>query len=662
MSRADSEVVRVRVKKVAELLQTHRAWAWIFPSGDPHASEYPAPPWQSRAWISGFHGSAGTAVVLADGRGALWTDSRYFLEASEILADSPFVLMKEGQSGTPGIQEWIFQTAKTAGYGKSGPLADGPIPATSPVILAEATGITPGFLAQHGLSSVTLAEGELNSIWTDRPALIAQPIREFSEKVAGKSREKKIEELVSVLASEGADGMLVSALDEIAWVLNLRGEDVEYNPVFYAYLFIGRSPVGSSSAGSSTSQAPAAAKPKSLAYGFEAPQTEDPGAELWATVGDYSSLLFTQDERLTPEVRRALGRAEVGILPYEDCQPWLAGPGSKKKIWYNPSQISAGFAQTLTENAKGSIAKELPITLAKAKKTPAEVSSLRSCMVEDGESLVRAFAWIESSIAKGSVLSEAEIAEKIGSFRSQIAGYRGESFHAIVGFARNGAIIHYRPEEPGCARVGKPGDRGLLLIDCGGQFDSGTTDVTRTLVIGVPTAEEKERYTLVLKGHVALSRARFPVGTVGTQLDTFARQALWERGLNYGHGTGHGVGFAMNVHEGPARISPVPNPAPLAAGMVMSNEPGFYKNGSYGIRIENLVAVRPVSTPGFDGFLEFETLTIAPYEPELIDRSLLTPAEIEWVNEYHRWVYDALAPGLNGEALGYLEKKTVPLE
>jgi Xaa-Pro aminopeptidase len=667
-----SHHITIRVQVACSIIQHHKAWAWVFPSGDPHCSEYPADRFKVRAYISGFQGSAGTAVVLADGRGALWTDGRYFLEAEQVLKETPFELMPMGEPDTPTIQQWIDQTAKEAGFGMSGPLESRNVltnPAVAPVLFDPLT-VSPGFLRQEGIKNSVFVDGLVDQLWKDRPSLVGKPIRDFPITKAGRSREQKLDQLVSALdgsQAQGAQAMVVSALDEIAWVLNLRGEDVEFNPVFYGYLVI-RDPKILQGAPASSGKK---VKPKSLAYGFEdIPNEQD--SETWSQVQGSKAILFTDQGRISKLVRQNLDSAGVGLLDYEDFLPWLKGPGSKLRWWVNPQQISLAVEQILGQGEHGFVSKELPSTLAKSMKHPQELSSLRSCMVEDGEALVKAFSWIEANIKANISFTEGDVAEQLRQVRGKVSGFLGESFDTIAGFKGNGAIIHYRPQPDSWATIDSKHHRGLLLIDSGGQYDQGTTDVTRTLVVGEPTAEEIQAYTLVLKGHVQLSMALFPKGTNGTQLDTLARQPLWQQGVNYGHGTGHGVGFALNVHEGPGRISPVPNPVALQPGMVFSNEPGLYTTGQWGVRIENLVVVRTLedlagkglhqSVKPTQGFLGFETLTLCPYEPKLIDRSLLTDQETQWINSYHRWVYEALSPGLTGDDLAYLKEKTLPLE
>ncbi len=648
------QLVTQRVELVKEQLIQRKAWAWVFPSADPHMSEYLADHWQIRAWVSGFQGSAGTAVVLADGTAALWTDGRYFLEAEEALAETPFVLMKDGLPETPVLGAWIKQTAKAAGFGVSGPLdAQGQklLEPAKPLVIADSLSLSPAMVDQFQLENLELVDNLVDQVWTDRPPMPGNEVRLFDEQRAGLTRQDKLAAQAANLLKRESDGMLVSALDELAWVLNLRGSDVECNPVFYGYLIISSGQV-KTSAGPGENQGQVF-RSRSQSYRFEDNPEDDP--VLQGVSGNLNNHhLFVDPQKIPSEVRQALSWANVEIHPYDQLAAWVQGPAKGMKILYSPKQVSAGLARRLKDRAGGVLEADVPVTLAKSKKTSSELSSWRKCMVEDGKALVKFLYWLDQELQGEKVYTEAQLSQKLKGFRAEIPDFRGESFASIVGFRGNGAIIHYRPGDPGSAGVK---GRGLLLIDSGGQYDSGTTDITRTFILGEPEPREVELYTRVLQGHISLSTVIFPKGTVGSQLDVLARKPLWDVALNYGHGTGHGVGFALNVHEGPGRISPVPNTVVLEPGMVFSNEPGYYETGNFGIRIENLVAVREEDR----GFLGFETLTPFPYEPRLIDVNLLNSDEILWINNYHAWVRECLAPGLRDEQLRWLQDKTKPL-
>lgn len=590
-------MLQSRLNAVRSEMRALGAWALVVPSADPHMSEYLAERWAFRKWISGFEGSAGTAVILADGRSALWTDSRYFLEAEALCKLTGFLHMKEGEASTPSIGSWIRSCWSATG--KEG----------EPVIIADEESISPAQIQIHEIPEVKLVPGFFDRVWKDRPAIPSAPVRVLEDKITGRSREDKINWLVDKAREAGVGSILISALDDIAWVLNLRGSDVDFNPVFYAYLAI------SSRAG--------------------------------------NHQLYIGAQKVPREIQALLKKAGVDIAPYEEVGQLKSATG---KIWFSPKQTSAGLALDLQTNPAGYLAADTPVSLEKSRKNPTELSMLRDCMVEDGVALTRAFARLEAAARSDSLdLDEAGAGQILSSARAENPAYLGESFHAIVGFKANAAIVHYRAPEEGSARIE---GRGLLLIDSGGQYLNGTTDITRTLVLGQANPEERELYTLVLKGHIAMSQARFPRGTSGTQLDILARQELWARGLNYGHGTGHGVGFALNVHEGPARISPLPNTVALEPGMVLSNEPGYYRSGEFGIRIENLVAVKESE---FEGFLEFETLTLFPYEPDLIDPTMLTRKELSWLEDYQKKVEQALLPRLEGSDAEWLVRKLRPL-
>ena len=595
--------VQSRKEAVVRELGKLGAWALVVPSADPHMSEYMAERWAVRRWVSGFGGSAGTAVILADGRAALWTDSRYFLEAEEICRQNGFELMKEGVPGTPSVGAWIRRCALDL------PADSAPQEA---LVVADDQTISPAQLQQFEIPETQLVEGLFDRLWPDRPGIPREKIRLFDESRAGRSRAEKLSWLADACAAHGVDWILVSALDEVAWTLNLRGSDVPFNPVFYAFLAVRAS-----------------------------------------NSDERAHLLYVDREKVPAEVEARLEAAGIEIRPYGAV--YELGNGSYGKIWYAPAQVSAGLALGLSQNASGAKAAEVPTTLEKAKKTSAELESLRGCMVADGLALVRAFCDIEARCQAGPVLDEAAAAELLSAARAETAGYWGESFDAIVGFRGNGAIIHYRAKDSGSAALQ---GRGLLLIDSGGQYETGTTDITRTLILGEPEPEERRLYTLVLKGHIALAAARFPRGTTGSQLDVLARKPLWDSGLNYGHGTGHGVGFALNVHEGPARISPLPNTVALEPGMILSDEPGYYRAGGFGIRIENLVAVRESS---MEGFLEFETLTLFPYEPKLVDLGMLTEEERAWIRVYQDRLRELLVPKLSATHAAWLESKLLEI-
>ncbi len=583
-----------RIRAVQSELENRNAYALIIPSTDPHMSEYVAPRWEGRAWISGFHGSAGTAVVTLDGA-ALWTDGRYFLEAGEVLAGTGIELMKMGLPDTPEIEEWIAARHKKRAGASDQVLVSAE---SFPQAMFSAMAAR---LVRYGLKLIAGID-PLEAVWKDRPALPARPFYETSSKHTGETRSRRLERLRLWLADRPEDFVLVTALDEIAWLLNLRGSDVECNPVFYAYLLV--SP-------------------------------------------DEASL-FTHGEDMSREIAAGLEADGISVLPYAGFITELEK--IEGKVCADPGTINMAAAQALGD---GFAPAESPVKLWKAVKTTVELESTRTVMERDGAAMVRLLHWIEKRVENREPLDEMMISGKISEIRRAGEGYIGDSFPAIVGFGAHGAIVHYRVNETSSLPVEQ---NGMLLIDSGGQYADGTTDITRTLGIHDVSQSQIDHFTLVLKGNIALSQAVFPRGTSGLQLDVLARQGLWSRGLNYAHGTGHGVGFALNVHEGPQSISTRFIKQELLPGMIVSNEPGYYVEGSHGIRIENLEAV--VEHPELSGFLMFETLTLCPIELELINSSLLTSDELAWLNQYHQTVWRRLSPLLDSELRLWLQHKT----
>ena len=519
--------------------------AFVVPSTDAHASEYVPAHWASRAWISGFDGSAGTAVVTLDAA-ALWTDSRYFLAAAEQLEGTPFQLMKERVAGTPTIAQWLLQTLPPASrVGLDGWVNTG----------AEVSALADELAA--GGMSLCVDEDPFAALWTDRPALPQRPVEVQPLEYAGEEMELKVGRLRTALSEAGADAMVVTALDEVAWLTNLRGTDVHCNPVFVAYAIV------------------------------------------------------------LPDARR--------LLP----------PSANARL--GAAARSAGF--DIVEAAS-------PIAAMKAVKNEAEVAGFRRAMLRDGVALVRFLRRLRPAVEAGG-MTEVGVDRLLTSLRAEQALFRDISFDTIAGYADHGAIVHYEAT-PETDRPLRP--EGLLLLDSGAQYQDGTTDITRTLALGPTTAEERHVYTLVLKAHISLARLVFPSGSSGTQLDLAARRPLWQEGYNFGHGTGHGVGSYLNVHEGPHQIRMNWMPAPITAGMTVTNEPGLYLAGRFGVRIENLLLAVPHLETEFGTFLRFETLTLCPIDTAPIERQLLEPAEIEWLNTYHQRVRNELLPLLDDEA------------
>lgn len=591
-------------EKIAALrskMQENQLDAYLIPSSDPHQSEYVAPHWKSREWISGFNGSAGLVIVTADHAG-LWTDSRYFLQAEQQLAGSEMVLQQQKIPHAPEHIQWLRDhLPPKSTIGCDGRLfSKGQIQYLVNRLIKKEIQVD----YQHRL---------IDEIWQDRPALPIDPIFVHELKFAGKSRAEKLAGIRQEMEKAGANYYLVTTLDDIAWVLNIRGRDVEYNPVCICYLVIGME----------------------------------------------TAHLFIDPKKVPEKIKDILEADYIQIQPYLATEFFLEAQAESNKILVDQSSINMRLFDAIPKSQL--IKGDNLIRSKKAIKNEVEVKHIKNAMIKDGRALAKLFRWLEKTLETRSI-SEVEVAQKLEIFRGQEADYFGESFAAIVGYNGNGAIIHYRAQEDSCAHI-KP--EGILLLDSGGQYLDGTTDITRTIALGKPTAEQKRHYTLVLKGHIALSTTRFPNTTMGAQLDSLARMYLWQNGLNYGHGTGHGVGFFLNVHEPPqgfassavtSRGSTIFQP-----GMLTSNEPGFYKSGAYGIRIENLVLCVEDIENEYGQFLKFETLTLFPIDKTLIDTSLLQADELEWINHYHHNVWTNLSPVLDEDSQKWLQEKCSPL-
>ncbi len=608
------------VMNVPERLGALRSWmaeqgisAFIVPSADAHQSEYPAKRAEVRAWISGFTGSAGTAVVTESG-GALWTDGRYFLQAETQLAGSGLALMKDRMPGTPDIPAWLSdQLSPGAAVGVD-----------AGVYSAEARDALREDLEGRGL---TLREpgDPFDVIWPDRPALPAAPVDEVAADISGETRARRLERVRGAIRDAGVSSHLIGTLDDIAWILNLRGADVAYNPLFLA----------------------------------------------WLWVEQERCVLFTDAGRIPLAVQRALSADGVELAPYAGIHAFLGAtsdsPGGREPSGPAEGAVladAAGLPAAVLDllSARGPVLRRsAPSRAMKQRKNPTELAGIREAMIRDGRAMVRTLRWIDESVASGAQITEAEVGLRLTAERRAESGFRGESFPPICGFNANGAIIHYRAPDTGSAEIRAD---GVLLLDSGAHYNCGTTDITRTVAIGRPPQQAREDFTRVLLGHIALSEARFPAGTSGLQLDALARSALWQEHLDYGHGTGHGVGFILPVHEGPVRIATRGADTVLEPGMLVSNEPGVYRPGSWGIRIENLLAVEgagEAEIPGMPGFLSFATLTLCPIDRRMLELSLLSPQAVSWLGAYHRRCRDILGPGLSGADREWLERFTAPV-
>jgi Xaa-Pro aminopeptidase len=572
--------------------------AYVVPSSDPHQSEYPPDHWKHRGWLSGFHGSAGTVVVTAD-RAGLWTDFRYFLEAEESLRGSGIELFKLGEHEVPDYPEWLaseLEPESTVGFDAMS------------VSLAAAHNLE-ARLAPRRIA-VVAGDDLVGTIWADRPDLPRRHVEIYDPRFAGESRGEKLSGLRAQMRELGAEYHLISTLDDIAWLLNIRGSDVEYNPVAVAHLLLGLDSVR----------------------------------------------LYVDERQIDHDVRTELEADGVTIRPYGEALADVAAIETGSSVIASPSQISVGFVSELSEEVHLIERRNLS-TDAKAEKNAVELDHLRTAMIRDGVAMVRFLHWLTTSVGTEEI-TELGAEERLREFRAEGEHFVCESFRTISGYRGHGAVVHYSASEQSNARIEPV---GIYLVDSGGQYLDGTTDITRTVALSEPGEQERRDFTLVLKGHIGLATLRFPVGTTGHMIDAISREHLWRERLNYGHGTGHGVGFFLNVHEGPQRISQKPSDVALRPGMIISNEPGLYRAEQYGIRIENLVAVTEDGSDGFGDFLRFETLTLCPIDRRLIDVELLSGDERAWVDDYHRRVREHLLGHLEEEAAAWLEAACAPL-
>ena len=569
----------------------------IIPQSDPHQSEYIANHWQVRRWLSGFTGSAGT-LVITENEALLWTDSRYFLQATEQLDGTEIKLMKDGLAETPSITQYIIdnlQSGATIGI-------DGMVYSASEAENMKAT------FAPHNIS-INGSFNPIPSMWTDRPALPDCKIIIHEEKHAGETTSSKIAKVLNNVVSQGADSTFISALDEIAWVLNIRSRDVKCNPVATSFLYL--SPKGST--------------------------------------------LFIDEAKLTDETKNYLANSKITTAPYNSISDFLTNLPKEEKVLIDIPHTAIAILPMVGNRI---VSGQSPIALLKSIKNDIQIEGTRKAMIRDGVALVKLFMEIENRLAKGENITEIEVGKLAAKYRGESDFYFDDSFDPIAGFGAHGAIVHYSATEESNATLSPD---NMFLLDSGAQYFDGTTDITRTVSLGNTTAQQKRDFTLVMKGHIALGSMIFPTGTRGAQLDAMARQFLWKDGLSYLHGTGHGVGHFLNVHEGPQSIRLNENPTPLTPGMITSNEPGVYREGEYGIRCENLVLTVPAFSTDFGEFLKFETLTLFPFDLNLFDTSIMSDEEIAWVNNYHDMIRERLTPHLNAEQAAWLKKKTEKL-
>lgn len=590
-----SEIIN-RIASLRNFMRKHKLSAFIIPSTDPHSGEYIPKHWEARKWISGFTGSAGTVVVTLDKAG-LWTDSRYFLQAAEQLENTGITLFKERLPETPSIVEWLGCVLN----------AEDNVGIDGWVNSYQETSNLQKELEKKQIH-LTLAPDPFNELWTDRPALPDNKVFIHELKYAGLSCKDKITQIREAIRRNSCTGILISALDEVAWTLNLRGSDVHCNPVFVSYLLI----------------------------------------------TEYSSTLYIIENKLSDEVKDYLTENEIKVRPYSTIEKDLKDFTGKLLLSANINAAvhAAACAHSLIEIAPS------PVLFLKAIKNETEIEGFHRAMKRDGVAMVKFLRWLKAAVSTGNE-TEISIDKKLYEFRAGQPHFNGISFDTIAGYKAHGAIVHYEAT-PETDIPLKP--EGMLLLDSGAQYLDGTTDITRTIVLGALTKEEKTDYTLVLKGFIQLSMAQFPHGTCGTQLDALARLPMWKAGINYLHGTGHGVGCFLNVHEGPHQFRMNHMPALLVPGMTVTNEPGIYKTGRHGVRTENTMLIVPSQETEFGTYYKFEPLTLCPIDKEAILTDMLSDEEITWFNQYHEKVYNCLNPELNNEEREWLKEVTSPLK
>ncbi len=590
-------IISTRVEQLRQLMRSHGIDFYYVPSSDAHQNEYVPECWQRRPWISGFTGSAGDVLVGLN-QAYLWTDGRYFLQAETELDPQTYQLMKRQQGSGNSFFDFISQQPKHTKLGVD--------PQT---LSTQEAGKLEQILKDIEGELISIDQNLISQIQTPALSLPKNPVRLADLKTAGQSAHEKIQNIQTILKAEHIDHLIINTLDSIAWLLNIRGHDIAFNPLVLSYLIIDQDKIH------------------------------------W----------FVDLNKLSPELLIYCQAEQISAHAYENFGPVLKHLTGH--VWIDPASASVWIKNSL-KNARVLIQKKSPIELLKACKNLSEINGFQEAHIKDAVSLINFFYWLEKN-QNWKNLTEYSVGQKLLEFRSQDQNFEGPSFDTIAGYGTNSAVIHYRAQENSAKKLS---DQNLFLLDSGGQYPQGTTDITRVFHFGVPTTDQKKHYTLVLKGHLALARAVFVQGTTGMHLDTLARQFLWEAGLDFLHGTGHGVGCNLCVHEGPQRISPAFNTQALLPGMVVSNEPGVYFPGNYGIRIENLCVVKekfPKDSHGIGvgPFLGFEDLTLVPYSQNLIDFNLLNPQEISQINQYHQRVLNTVGPRLKPEVKAWLESK-----
>ena len=587
-----------RLAALRAAMAEHHIDAWLIPSADPHQSEYVADHWSGRAWISGFTGSAGKLLVLMD-QARLWTDGRYFIQAEQELEGSNIQLMKEGHPGVPSIGEWIssnLKSGKHVGF-------DGKTMSIASTRKLQKDLDKKDFKIKSNLNL-------LENIWLDRPAMPSSPVFLHKNQYAGQTSKQKLKLVRSEMMNKKSDYLIISSLDDIAWLFNIRGSDIECNPVFLAYTVLSQD----------------------------------------------NAILYINDNRIQKDALEALASSGVSISNYGQIAADLERLPKDSKIQLDPKTTSYWLMKALPKSIT-TYECASPSKLLKAIKNEVEITSMKNCHKRDGVAMVRFMRWLEGMIPSGK-LNEVELDEHLEAFRAKDPKFKGPSFPTIAGYGSNAAICHYHAEKFSCLTI-KP--KGLLLVDSGGQYPDGTTDITRTFACGEMTSEEKHDYTLVLKSHINLATAHFKMGTRGIQLDMLARQPLWALGLDFNHGTGHGVGYFLNVHEGPQSISTRSLDTPFQPGMLITNEPGLYRSGKHGIRIENIMIVVEDVETEFGQFYKLESLTLAPIDTRPLVMDLLNAEDIGWLNRYHARVKLELSPLLDAHDQEWLQQATAAI-
>lgn len=588
-----------RLTALRNAMKQQQIDAYIIPSSDPHLSEYPADCWKAREWMSGFTGSAGTLVVTADKAG-LWTDSRYFLQAGQQLEGTGIDLYKMGLPDTATIPEFLLHELQAG----ANAALNGQTYSAADAIRLE---------SELKKKAITLSSDAdlIEPIWQERPAIPDAPLFEMPEALSGQSTEEKLSALHAKLREAGADSLILASLDEVAWTFNIRGTDVAYNPVAISYAFI----------------------------------------------SENENILFIHPKKLNPETAGRLKAQGVKLADYSMIYTYLSRLPENARVFVDMQKTNVALYRSLPAGCT-IIEGISPASHLKSIKNETEINGFRSAVVKDGVALVRFYNWLENQMAASEKVTEISLSEKLTAFRAEQPQYIMDSFETIAGYAAHGAIVHYSatPETDATLLA-----EGLLLIDSGAQYLDGTTDITRTTALGEPTEQMKKDFTRVLKGTISLAKSKFPAGTRGSQIDLLARKALWDAGINYLHGTGHGIGHCLNVHEGPQSIRMEENPVVLKPGMVISDEPAMYRTGEYGIRTENMILCRTDSETEFGQFLGFETLTLCPIDTRLIIPTMLSARERAWLNKYHQMVYDKLSPYLDEAEKTWLKNKTAEI-